>query len=143
MTLNTLPTLASKPSTTEALAQARDIGLRYNRNYTALKSIRSGLEVKKAMLIALLKQKKSIDEDVERLAAEVPKYEARVKQLEDWCSAHKDMPEVSKHAEDLAKRIAKLTKELADKRDLIHRLEAGLPVQAIEEKKFNSDGEVI
>lgn len=145
MTLNTLPTLPHKPSTTEALTQAKDIGLRYNRNYTALRSIRSGLEVKKAMLESLQRQKKGIDEDVERLTAEVPKYEARVKQLEDWCSAHADMPEVSKHAEDLARRIAKLTKELADKRDLIHRLESGLPIPVAqeEEKKFTSNGEVI
>ena len=130
MSIETLPNLSVKPSTTEALAQARDIGLRYNRNYTALKSLRSGLEVKKAMLASLSKQKKEIDSEVERLSIEVPKYELRVKQLEDWCSNHAHMEADSKQAEDLAKRIAKLTKDLSEKRDLIHRLEAGLPIVA-------------
>lgn len=120
----------SEQSPASLMADAKEIKIRFNRNYNALRSLRASLDVKKPMLAALLKQKKSLDEDVDRLTAEIPKIEERVAQLATWCADHSDMSRAGDQAEALAAKIARMSKELERKREELRRIEMEEQIKA-------------
>jgi predicted RNase H-like nuclease (RuvC/YqgF family) len=119
--------VAEAPVTISAMERAKEIADRINRNKSALVSISTTLEVKRnAYKHALIAQKEA-NEDVERLAKEIPALEHHEGQLKTWCAKNLDSDEQVAMATAIAKKIDRLRKELDAKRKELQRLENGLP----------------
>jgi len=115
------------PVTISAMERAKEIADRINRNRSALISISTTLEVKKVAYTHALIEQKEANEDVERLAKEIPALEHHKAQLVTWCAKNLDTDEQMQMATAIAKKIDKLRKELDAKRKELQRLENGLP----------------
>jgi len=115
------------PSVITDLERAKLIADRIRRNKNELISNNVTLDIKRSKLEYLLRLQKDVNDDVNRLTIEVPVFEKRVEQLTAWCAKNLESDEQVELATMLAKRIAKLQKELEHKHKELHRLEAGLP----------------
>lgn len=115
------------PVTISAMERAKEIADRINRNKSALISISTTLGVKESVYQWALVRQREANEEVERLAKEIPALKHHKDQLETWCSKHLDSDEQVQMATALAKKIDKLRKELDAKRKELHRIENGLP----------------
>lgn len=109
------------------LERAKQIADRIKRNKNALISIRGTLEIKRNALVYAQKRLRDAQEDVDRLSKEIPGLEKHTEQLTEWCAKNLPNEENVQLATELAKKIARLQKELEQKRKEIARLENGLP----------------
>jgi chromosome segregation ATPase len=109
------------------LERAKEVADRFTRQKTYLISLTTRLPLLKSALVYAQKVHTESGEDIARLSKEIPAIESHISKLEVWIATNFDTEDDVAIANALAKRIARLQKEIERKQRELHRVEAGLP----------------
>lgn len=121
------PQNAQEVNPAAVLDRAKEVAERFERQRTYLVGLTSRLPILKSALAHAHKVHRESGEDIVRLEKEIPVVEAHIEKLTTWIAKNVDTQDDVEIANALARRIARLQKEIERKQKELHRVEAGLP----------------